>query len=425
MSIETSQVAPADFASLGLDQRILEILQKTGITVPSPIQHQAIPVALAQTDIVGIAQTGTGKTYAFGLPMLQHLASSKGRALILLPTRELAYQVEESLRPFAKAMNIGMTVFVGGASMYLQRKSLRANPRVLIATPGRLYDHLQQKTVTLKEVSHFILDEADRMFDMGFKPQIDKIITYVPDERQTLLFSATMPKEIFALAEKIMKTPLRIEVAPQGTTSANIEQELLIVEKEQKTDELIALLKTATPPLLVFTRTKHGAKKLNAVLQKNKFSSAEIHGNRSLGQRKEALQGFKSGRYTILVATDIAARGIDVQGIGTVINFDLPDDPADYVHRIGRTGRAGKTGKALSFVTPNELHDVRHIEKLIRAPLTRTYLGETKHLEAKHAKEASFNNSRPSHRRSNQRGGGSKDPFQKRGQRPFKKFRQR
>ncbi len=362
------------FGTLGIAPGILQILERMKFTTPTPIQHQAIPIAIEGKDVIGIAQTGTGKTMAFGLPMLQRLAAHGGRGLVILPTRELAYQVEESLRPFANAMNIKTAVFVGGASMNLQRGMLRQNPRILIATPGRLNDHLEQRTVTLKEVNILVLDEADRMLDMGFKPQIDRILAHVPKLRQTMLFSATMPREILQLATSQMQLPLRIEVAPAGTTVDRVEQEIFVVRREEKLQLLEKLLQEYTGSVLVFSRTKHGAKKMTRALRAMGHSAAEIHANRSLAQRREALEGFKSGRYRILVATDIAARGIDVTGISVVINFDLPDDPGDYVHRIGRTARAGREGRAISFATPDQSQDIRSIERLIRIPIRRSPL---------------------------------------------------
>ncbi len=369
---EPLQTTEHTFRELGIHDSILKILDLRKLTKPTPIQHQAIPIAIQGKDVIGIAQTGTGKTFSFGLPMLQRLSEHGGRALVVLPTRELAYQVEESLQPFANVFGIRMAVFVGGASMYKQREMLRNNPRILIATPGRLNDHLQQGTVTLKEVKILVLDEADRMLDMGFKPQIDKILAHVPKERQTMLFSATMPKEILSLASREMKMPLRIEVAPQGTAAEKVEQEVIMVEKEGKMELLQKLLSEQEGPVLVFSRTKHGAKKITKVLLDKGHKVAEIHANRSLIQRRAALDGFKSGRYRILIATDIAARGIDVTGITLVINYDLPDDPNDYVHRIGRTARAGREGKAVSFATPDQRRDLQDIERLIRSPLKRS-----------------------------------------------------
>jgi ATP-dependent RNA helicase RhlE len=365
---------PATFAGLGVAPDIVKILDAKNLTTPTPIQHQAIPIALEGKDIIGIAQTGTGKTWAFGIPLLQRLFKAPGRALIVVPTRELAYQVEESLAVFARHLRIGTAVFVGGASMNLQRQMIRNNPRVLIATPGRLNDHLDQGTVTLREVNVLVLDEADQMLDMGFKPQIERILKHVPKQRQTMLFSATMPQEIARLATAHMQLPLRIEVAPAGTTAKNIEQELFVIRKEEKLQLLEKLLGEYTGTVLVFSRTKHGAKKITRQLRAMGHTAAEIHANRSLAQRREALEGFRSGKYRILVATDIAARGIDVTGIELVVNFDLPDDAEDYVHRIGRTARAGRAGKAISFAAPDQTSGIRNIERLIKAILKRSPL---------------------------------------------------
>ncbi|OGJ60436.1 hypothetical protein A3A67_02925 [Candidatus Peribacteria bacterium RIFCSPLOWO2_01_FULL_51_18] len=356
---------------LGIAPQILQILQCHKIVVPTPIQHQSIPPAIEGKDIVGIAQTGTGKTFAFGIPLLQRLAQKPGRGLIIVPTRELAIQVDESLQIFAQSLGIRTAVIIGGAPMRQQREMIRRNPRVVIATPGRLNDHLQQRTITLKEVNILVLDEADRMLDMGFRPQIEAFFRLVAPVRQTLLFSATMPPEIMKLAHTHMKLPLRIEVAPSGTTVKGIEQELFIVQKLEKLQLLETLLKEHRGSILVFSRTKHGAKKITRSLKAKGHAVAEIHANRTLNQRREALQGFKTGRYRILIATDIAARGIDVTGIEVVINFDLPDDPSDYVHRIGRTARAGHSGRAISFATADQRNQVRDIERLVRLSLRR------------------------------------------------------
>ena len=365
-----TQPETAGFAALNIAPDILGVLDQRGIKTPTPIQHQAIPPALEGKDLIGIAQTGTGKTFAFGIPLLQRLVAHGGRALIILPTRELATQVEESLLPIATKLKIGMAVFIGGASMHHQRMMIKRNPRILIATPGRLIDHLQQKTVTLREVKILVLDEADRMLDMGFAPQIQQILKTVPTDRQTLLFSATMPHEISKIAATHMKLPLRIEVATAGTAAAGVEQHVIVARKEDKTNLLDSLLKESEGNALVFVRTKHGAKKLTIQLQQLGHKTGEIHSNKSLPQRREALAGFKSGKYRLLVATDIAARGIDVIDLAMVVNYDLPDNPDDYVHRIGRTGRAGKTGQAISFATPDQRGDIRIIERLIRTPLS-------------------------------------------------------
>ncbi len=359
------------FLTLGIAPQILGILASRNFTTPTPIQQQSIPPAIEGKDIVGIAQTGTGKTFAFGIPMLQRLAQKPGRGLVIVPTRELATQVDESLRTFAPQLNIRTAVLIGGASMHLQREAIRRNPRVVIATPGRLNDHLKQGTITLREVNVLVLDEADRMLDMGFHPQIETIFRHVPRARQTMLFSATMPPEIMKLANMHMQLPIRIEVAPSGTTAQGILQELFIVQKMEKPALLEALLAEHRGSILVFSRTKHGAKKITHSLRTLGHAAAEIHANRSLNQRREALQGFKTGRYRILVATDIAARGIDVTGIEVVINYDLPDDPHDYVHRIGRTARAGREGRAISFATFDQKNSIRDIERLVRSTLRR------------------------------------------------------
>lgn len=357
------------FAKLGLAANLLASLEKHNYITPTPIQHQTIPPALEGKDIIGIAQTGTGKTLAFGLPLMQQLALNKGQGLVLLPTRELALQVDETLQKIGKIFGLRTTVIIGGASTHQQIQSLRHKPHIIIATPGRLVDHLEQKTISFQNIKVVVLDEADRMFDIGFLPQIKRILSLIPKERQTLLFSATMPSEIAKLTGQFMKMPLRIEVAPAGTTAAKVEQELFIISKESKMQLLDKILTDNPGTILVFSRTKHGAKRITQGIRAMNHTATELHSNRSLAQRKDALTGFKSGKYRILVATDIAARGIDVSDIALVINYDLPDNSEDYVHRIGRTGRAGKFGKAISFVTPEEKGDIRSIEKLIRKTL--------------------------------------------------------
>lgn len=356
------------FNGLGIAPDFLKILEHNKFTVPTPIQHQAIPPAMEGKDIVGIAQTGTGKTLAFGLPLLQRLYSSpeKGMGLILLPTRELAIQAEEMLRKIGQSLGLLTAVLIGGEGMGRQIMALRRRPHVVIATPGRLLDHLESKNLKLDTVSIVVLDEADRMLDIGFAPQIKKILAMVPKKRQTLLFSATMPAEIVQIAATYMASPVRVEVAPAGTAAELVDQEIILVRKDARIKLLADLLNEYHGTVLIFSRTKHGARKICQAIGDMGHKVAEIHSNRSLGQRKEALGGFKLGRYRILVATDIAARGIDVQGIELVVNFDLPDNTQDYVHRIGRTGRAGGTGKAISFATPDQQHDVRAIERLVR-----------------------------------------------------------
>ena len=359
----------ARFSELGVSSNLLARLDSLGFIYATPIQHQVIPVALQGTDVVGIAQTGTGKTLAFGVPLIQRLGIHQGRGLIMLPTRELALQVDETLRKVGGSLGLRTAVLIGGASMGKQLSDLRRDPHVVIATPGRLMDHLRQKNYSLRELKIIVLDEADRMLDIGFAKDITAILNAAPRERQTMLFSATMPDTIARLAAKHMRVPIRIEVAPAGTVVKTVEQEVFIVPKQEKLRLLDKLLTDTHGTVLVFSRTKHGAKKITQVVRAMNHSVAEIHSNKSLNQRRAALDGFKSGKFRVLIATDIAARGIDVSGIELVINFDLPDNSEDYVHRIGRTGRAGLFGRAVSFATPDQRGDIRQIERLIRKTL--------------------------------------------------------
>jgi len=363
------QPITSGFQGLGIAPKILETLEQLHFKQPTPIQRQAIPVGIEGKDIVGIAQTGTGKTLAFGVPMIQRLGIHHGQGLILLPTRELALQAEEMLQKIGRHGGLKTAVLIGGASMYMQLQALRRNPDIIIGTPGRLADHLQQRTLKLNNVKIVVIDEADRMFDVGFAPQINNILKMVPRNRQTMLFSATISPDVVRLAAAHLTIPLRIEVAPSGTAPTKLEQEIFIVHKDQKIQLLEKMLIDYKGTVLVFVRTKHGARKLAIVVRHMGQSAAEIHSNRSLAQRREALDGFKSGKYRVLVATDIAARGIDVVGIELVINYDLPDNSDDYVHRIGRTGRAGYAGRAVSFATPEQRGDIRDIERLIRKAL--------------------------------------------------------
>lgn len=372
MTITTESANGANnFSDLGIDPRILEILSKQGFTVPTPIQHKVIPCGLQGKDIIGIAQTGTGKTLGFGIPVLQYVANGNGRGLIVVPTRELAIQVAEVMKNIGTPLAIRHVILIGGSPMYRQMRELRNNPQVIIATPGRLLDHMRQKTVKLDNIGIVVLDEADHMFDIGFAPQVREIMKAVPEQRQTLLFSATMPEEILRLATQNMKLPLRIEVAPAGTTAEKVEQEIIVVNKPSKFSLLVKTISECQGPVLVFARTKHGTKDIARGLRETGITASEIHSNRSLGQRREALDGFKNHKYRVLVATDIAARGIDVKDIELVVNYDLPEQTDDYVHRIGRTGRAEKTGKAISFATPDQKHDVASIERLIKKTIPR------------------------------------------------------
>jgi ATP-dependent RNA helicase RhlE len=357
------------FDGLGIAPRILEILDHIKFKAPTPIQQKAIPIAIAGKDVVGIAQTGTGKTHSFAIPMVQFLAQTKGVGLVLAPTRELAIQIEEAVRGIASPFGIKTACLIGGAPMDDQIMALKRNPRVVIATPGRLIDHIREWHFIPEAVTMLVLDEADRMLDMGFAPQIDKILKVVPKNRQTMLFSATMPPEIMKMATGHMKLPVRVEIAPSGTAAELVTQELFIVKKESKIKLLGKILAQYHGAVLLFTRTKIGARKIARAVKEMGFNAAEIHSNRSLNQRREALEGFKRGSYKVLVATDIAARGIDVTGIELVINYDLPEDAGNYVHRIGRTGRAGHKGHAISFATPDQKTEVQDIEKLIRVTL--------------------------------------------------------
>jgi len=358
---------PTDgFKSLGISPELLSVLDKLNFTTPTPIQFKAIPIANEGSDIIGIAQTGTGKTMAYGIPMIQRLAKNEKRGLILVPTRELAAQVNESLHKLTAMYHIKTAVLIGGESMRPQCQRLRDKPRIIIATPGRLNDHLNQRNLHLKDVGVLVLDEADRMLDMGFLPQIEDVLRVLPRDRQTMLFSATMPASIVKIAQNYMHLPVRTEIAPEGTAAEKVSQELFVVSKENKGQLLDQLLKKYDGSVLLFVRTRRSAAKVTRNMRHSRHSVAEIHADRTLGQRKEALRSFKAGETRILVATDIAARGIDVKGIQLVINYDLPDDPENYVHRIGRTGRAGEEGHAISIATPDQGHEVRRIERIMR-----------------------------------------------------------
>jgi len=365
-----------NFSGLGIAPAFLETLARLNYKNPTPIQQQAIPVAIQGKDVVGIAQTGTGKTLAFGIPMIQRLQQIKERGLVVLPTRELAIQVDEVLRRIGGSLGLRTAVLIGGTPIGPQIRALARNPHIIIATPGRLNDHLNQKTARLDKTRIVVLDEADRMLDMGFAPQIQKIFQVLPRDRQTMLFSATMPSEIMKLATAYMKLPIRIEVAVSGTTVERVTQEIFIISKDAKIRLVEKLLRQYLGTTLIFTRTKHGAKRLARAIRDLGHTATEIHSNRSLNQRRDALAGFKSGRYRVLIATDIASRGLDVTGIELVINFDLPTNAEDYVHRIGRTARAGAGGHAISLVAPDQRRELRDIERLVRKQLPISQLPE-------------------------------------------------
>ncbi len=360
------------FKKLSIIEPILKAVAEEGYTIPTPIQQQAIPLVLQRKDLLGCAQTGTGKTAAFAIPILQILHEQKPLApgiktLILTPTRELAIQIGESFVAYGKHTGIRHTVIFGGVSQLNQTNALRRGVDVLIATPGRLLDLMTQGYIRLDKLQIFVLDEADRMLDMGFIHDVKKIIAKVPAKRQTLFFSATMPPEIQKLANVLLTHPAKVEVTPPASTVDKIEQSLYFVNKQEKPELLIHLLQDkAIVSALVFARTKHGADKIARILQRYNIRAAAIHGNKSQNARQDALADFKNGNLRVLVATDIAARGIDIDDLTHVINFDLPNVPETYVHRIGRTGRAGNTGIAISFCSAEERDELKDIQKLIR-----------------------------------------------------------
>jgi len=365
------------FDQLGLIEPILKALKSEGYTTPTPIQQQAIPVVLKGNDLIGCAQTGTGKTAAFAIPVLQLLHErnqNKGfkhiRTLILTPTRELAIQIDDSFAAYGKNTGLKHDVIYGGVSQHTQTLALRNGTDILIATPGRLLDLMNQGYVHLDHLEIFILDEADRMLDMGFIQDVKKLIRVLPEEKQTLLFSATMPPEIAKLAATLMKSPVRIQVTPVSSTAEKIEQSIYMVNKRDKLSLLVHLVRNGgMDRILVFTRTKHGADKITKGLKAEHINAAAIHGDKSQSARQHALQSFKNGRLRILVATDIAARGIDIDDLTHVVNFDLPNVPETYVHRIGRTGRASNSGIALSFCDHEERAYLSDIRKLTAQPI--------------------------------------------------------
>lgn len=357
------------FQGLGIVPDLLKRISALGFTQPTPIQLKSIPIATSGEDVVGIAQTGSGKTLAFSIPMLQHVRATKKIGLVLVPTRELAVQVEETIKKLCGPSGFRSALIIGGTNARPQIKQLRANPHIIVATPGRLIDHVEQKHTRLSNVGMLVLDEADRMLDMGFAPQLKRILSFIPNERQTMLFSATMPEEITKIAQQYMKKPLRIEVTRPGTTADKIDQEVFIVPSLEKFHLLQKLLNEYKGSVLVFSRTKYGAKKIAHKIRQMGHRADEIHSNRSQNQRQNALKGFATGTYRILVATDIAARGIDVDNIELVINFDLPEQIEDYTHRIGRTGRAGRSGIAISFASPEQKGDIAKIQQLINMTL--------------------------------------------------------
>ena len=361
------------FNELDLIAPILNALDNLGYTNPTPIQEQAIPIILSGNDIMGCAQTGTGKTAAFAIPILQNLTKNprpdgkrKIRSLILTPTRELAIQIEENIKEYGRNLDQRHAVIFGGVSQVKQVNQLKNGVDILVATPGRLLDLQQQGCIDLRHLEIFVLDEADRMLDMGFIHDVKKIIKLIPSKRQTLFFSATMPKEIKTLASTILTNPKQVIVTPVSSTAETISQELYYVSTSEKKNLLLHVLDLQNvPSVLVFSRTKHGADRIVKILAKANITAAAIHGNKSQNQRQNALNGFKTNQLKVLVATDIAARGIDIDELALVINYDVPNIAETYVHRIGRTGRAGASGKAISFCDQEERAYIKDIQKLI------------------------------------------------------------
>jgi ATP-dependent RNA helicase RhlE len=377
-------IIKVSFKNLQLIEPVLRALSNEGYTTPTPIQEQAIPVILQQKDLLGCAQTGTGKTAAFAIPLLQLMAGQQTntkarrviRTLVLTPTRELAIQISESFQAYGRYLDLRSLVIFGGVSQHNQVNSLNRGIDILVATPGRLLDLMQQNYVSLRDINFFVLDEADRMLDMGFVHDVKKIIAKLPVRRQTLLFSATMPREIEDLARVLLNNPAKVEVSPVSSTAETVMQELYHVERQSKRALLSHLLQNETiKSALVFARTKHGADKIAKELSRTGQRAEAIHGNKSQNARQAALHNFKTGRTRVLVATDIAARGIDIDELTHVINYDLPNIPETYIHRIGRTGRAGASGIAISFCDQEEKEFLRDIQKLIRKtiPVIKTH----------------------------------------------------
>ena len=368
------------FEQLGLSEELLKAVTEQGYITPTPVQQKAIPLILEGRDVLAGAQTGTGKTASFTLPLLQRLAENSDphqkprrvRALILVPTRELAAQVYESVITYGKYLPLHVEAVVGGASIGVQTRNLRRGCDIVVATPGRLIDHIQQRNVNLSNVEMLVLDEADRMLDMGFMPDVRQIMSLLPKQRQSLLFSATVPNAIKSLAASVLNNPVEVEVAKQNATADNISERVYGINREYKRELLSYLIGSNNwQQVLVFVRTKHGADRLEKQLIEDGIRTVALHGDKTQGARNKALEYFKTGKVSVLVATDLAARGLDIDELPHVINFDLPQVPEDYIHRIGRTGRAGSSGEALSLVCPEEAWLLAEIEKLLKRQIPR------------------------------------------------------
>jgi ATP-dependent RNA helicase RhlE len=394
------------FNEFGLAEPINRALAEEKYVTPTPIQTQTIPIAAQGRDVIGIAQTGTGKTAAFALPILNHLynkrqrpAQKSCRALVLSPTRELSSQIADSFRAYGRHIRpLEIALAIGGVPINRQVRALARGAEVLVATPGRLLDLVHQRALRLDQIEVLVLDEADRMLDMGFIHDIKKIVAMLPKARQTLFFSATMPQEITRLADAMLRDPARVAVTPQASTVDRIDQRVILTEKASKPALLVEVLKTDTDRVLVFTRTKHGADKVVRGLQKAGHSAEAIHGNKSQNQRERVLAAFRDGKLRTLIATDIAARGIDVDGVSHVVNYDLPNIPESYVHRIGRTARAGAEGVAISFCDHEEKAYLRDIERLIRMAIPATDRRTGKPLQPALHHSANRKNGRQHHR---------------------------
>ncbi|MGI9089578.1 MAG: DEAD/DEAH box helicase [Gemmatimonadaceae bacterium] len=379
MSLETEEIVDIvetaiTFADLGLSPEVLEAVKDAGYVHPTPIQAAAIPLALEGRDLMGLAQTGTGKTAAFTLPIIERLANgpNRVRALVLTPTRELCVQVDESFRKYAKNSGIKVLAVYGGVALEPQVKALRKGVDVIVATPGRLLDHVERQNVVFDDLEVLVLDEADRMLDMGFAPQINRVVAEIPKYRQTLLFSATMPPEVEALARKYLRKPVVVQVGRRSMAASTVVHAVYPVPRTRKTALLTELLKNeGMDSILIFTRTKHGADRVVRDLQHAGIDATALHGDKSQRERTKALEDFKAGAIRVLVATDVAQRGLDVSGITHVINFDVPQEPEDYVHRIGRTGRAAQSGDAYTLMAPDEIAMVRTIERVIGQEIPR------------------------------------------------------
>ena len=365
------------FSQLGLSEPIVEATRKMGFTEPTPIQAAAIPLILEGRDVIGSAQTGTGKTAAFALPILTKLVNGRGvsRALILEPTRELAAQVDEALKNFGQFLNLRVAVVYGGVGYGKQLEDLKKGADIIVATPGRLLDHLQRGTARLDTIEYLVLDEADRMLDMGFLPDVRRIVQKCPRKRHTSLFSATIPPEIDSLIKWAMQDPQTVEIGARRSPAELVKHVLYPVAQDQKTDLLRAVLEQVHyESVIVFCRTRHGADKVSRLLHKNRHSVAVIHSSRTQREREQALRGFRDGKYEVLVATDIASRGLDIEDVSHVINFDVPQHPEDYVHRIGRTGRAKASGDAFTLMTAEDVPHIEAIERFIGQKIERVKL---------------------------------------------------